>query len=442
MSLEPDSPPPNSNSSVESQPEVLSDRTQNTEAPQGSLSQQALAALATMQSSQHQATIDRLTTAQQGNHIPDLRATGITLVAIAIIIFGLALGNELLAWFGVVLTLLLSLAVLLPSLQAAIRELLSAQERSLFVAIVGVAVALIGIVELTGINRRLLFWGSQLNWEAFGTLAEWIGALGQILIAVLAVFVAWRQYVISKDLTIQQNLLTVQQNLITQQQTIDSYFQGISDLVLDDEGLLEDWPQERALAEGRTAAILSSVDRDGKAKILRFLSSSRLLTPLKRDSRLGRAILNGDGGYAEDRVFGVRVIDLGVMLAGADLSETDLRWTDLSEANLIRVNLNGCDLVRTNFARTILAEAKFIGADLKGTILFYSSAETASPRSRTEPPNYRTGEYTGAVIENADFTNVQRMSESTRYYCCAWGGEKTRATIPGGCSGIPNKLER
>jgi len=42
------------------------------------------------------------------------------------------------------------------------------------------------------------------------------GALGQILIAVIAVYVAWRQYIISKDLTIQQNLLTVQQNLITQ----------------------------------------------------------------------------------------------------------------------------------------------------------------------------------------------------------------------------------
>jgi len=48
--------------------------------------------------------------------------------------------------------------------------------------------------------------------------------------------------------------------------------------VLDEEGLLEDWPQERAIAEGRTAAILSSVDGGGKAKI-RFLTSSKLLTP-------------------------------------------------------------------------------------------------------------------------------------------------------------------
>jgi len=139
---------------------------------------------------------------------------------------------------------------------------------SLFVAFLGVLAALVGLLQFSGVNRRILAWTSQFNWDAVGALGEVFGALGQILIAVIAVYVAWRQYIISKDLTIQQNLLTVQQNLITQQQTIDAYFQGISDLVLD-EGLLEDWPQERAIAEGRTA-ILSSVDGGGKAKIIRF----------------------------------------------------------------------------------------------------------------------------------------------------------------------------
>jgi hypothetical protein len=73
--------------------------------------------------------------------------------------------------------------------------------------------------------------------------------------------------------------------------------------------------------------------------------------------------------------------------------------------------------------------------------LFYGKAEVASPRSRTQAPNYQTGECTGAVVENADFNDVQRMSESVRYYCCTWGGEKTRATIPGGCEGIVSKLK-
>ena len=286
---------------------------------------------------------------------------------------------------------------------------------------------------LSGWTDGFAGWYENLKWEAIGATGEVFGAVGQILIAVLAVYIAWRQYVISKDLTIQQNI-------ITQQQTIDSYFQGISDLVLDDEGLLEDWPQERAIAEGRTAAILSSIDASGKAKVLRFLSRSRLLSPLQRDRRLGRAILDGKGGYAEDRNYGVRVVDLGVMLAGANLSGTDLRWTDLSDINLIRANLKNCDLVKTNLARTILCGAVLAGSDMMGCRLFYGPVATTSPRTRNDVPDYQTGTYTGAVVEGSDLTGVQRLSEDQRYYCCAWGGADTRSTVPGGCEGIPNRL--
>uniref|UniRef100_UPI0025B47F75 pentapeptide repeat-containing protein n=1 Tax=Trichocoleus desertorum TaxID=1481672 RepID=UPI0025B47F75 len=356
------------------------------------------------------------------------------LTAIAIMLVGFALNNAWFGWAGALVALLLSLQVLWPALQPAIAELFPPGERSVFIGVVGLLAACLGLYRLSGLSQRLDAWASQLNWDAIGALGEVFGALGQILIAVLAVYIAWRQYVISKDLTIQQNL-------ITQQQTIDTYFQGISDLVLDEQGLLEDWPQERAIAEGRTAAIFSSVDAGGKAKIIRFLSRAKLLTPLRRDRRLGRAILDGVGGYEEDRIHGVRVIDLGVMLAGADLNSTDLRWTDLSEANLVRANLNGCDLVKANLARAILYEAKLQGTELEGTRLYYGSLDTATPRSRIEPPDYRTGLHTGAVVEGADFTGA-KLSEEQRCYCCAWGGSKTRNTIMGGCEGIPNRLGR
>ena len=246
---------------------------------------------------------------------------------------------------------------------------------------------------------------------------------------------AWRQFIISRD-------LTTQQNLITQQQTIDAYFQGISELVLDDEGLLEDWPQERIIAEARTAAILGSIDGPGKAKVLRFLSRSKLLTPLARDQRLGRPILDGAGGYAEDRLNGTRVIDLGVMLAAADLSGNDLRWVDLSEVNLIRSNLSQCNLVRTDLARTILCDADLSETDLMSARFFYGLPETATPRTRNNSPDYETGEFTGAVVEGIDLSNAQRLSEAQRCYLCAWGGSRTRATIPGGCRDLPNRLGR
>ena len=355
------------------------------------------------------------------------------LVSIAVMAVGLILNAFWLGMAGAIVALLISLRVIWADVQALTTELLSPQQRTLTVSILGFIAALLGLLQVSGVWHRFGFWLNRLNWEAIGATGEVIGAVGQILIAVLAVYVAWRQYVISKDLTIQQNI-------ITQQQTIDAYFQGISELVLDEEGLLEDLPLERAIAEGRTAAILSSIDGNGKAKVLRFLSRSRLLTPLKRDGRLGRAILDGLGGYAEDRDYGTRVIDLGVMLAGADLSGTDLRWTDLSGINLIRANLMNCDLVKANLARTILYETNLSGADLMGTRLFYGSATTATPRTRNDIPNYTTGEFTGAVVENADFSNVQRLSDEQRYYCCAWGGPNTRSTVPGGCEGVPNRL--
>jgi uncharacterized protein YjbI with pentapeptide repeats len=366
---------------------------------------------------------------------PPLPVGWILLLAIVLMAAGLFLGITWLGFAGAVVALIISLRVIGIAVKNAIDELLSPEQQLLTLSLVAATVAVIGLINLTGFSRSLGTWYYQLNWDVLGSTGEVIGAVGQILIAILAVFVAWRQYVISKDLTIQQNT-------ITQQQTIDSYFQGVSELVLDEDGLLEDWPQERAIAEGRTAAILSSIDSNGKAKVLRFLSRSRLLTPLKRDRRLGRAILDGVGGYAEDRNYGVRVIDLGVMLAGGDLSGTDLRWTDLSDINLIRANLHRADLVKTNFARTILCEASLVGADMMGTRLFYGSAKTATPRSRADIPNYTTGEHTGAVVEDADFTSAQRLSEEQRYYCCSWGGAKTRSTIPGGCDGIPNLLGR
>ncbi len=410
------------------------------------VSQQALAALASLQSSENTTALQQALSSIEQRPIDTLtvkpRVLLLILVAIAITFMGIALNNSIIGILGTLVALLLSLAVLWPWLQIVLDKWFSSQERTLVIAFLGLVVSFIGLIKFSGFGSSLLAWGRKINWDASGTLAEWFGALGQISIAIIAVYVAWRQYVISKDLTIQQNLLTVQQNIITQQQTIDSYFQGVSDLVLDEEGLLEDWPQERAIAEGRTAAILSSVDGNGKAKIIRFLSRAKLLTPLKRDRHLGRAILDGYGGYAEDRMEGLRVIDLGVMLAGADLTGTDLRWTDLSEANLVRTNLSGCDLVKANLSRSILYNGNLSRADLNAIRLFYGSPEIASPRSRTEPPNYQTGEYTGAVVENANFTNVQRISESVHYYCCAWCGEKTRDTVPGGCEGIPNKLGR
>jgi len=323
---------------------------------------------------------------------------------------------------------LIVLPILLPAMQRALANSPVGKhwDVSLALAIALSVVLIFG--TLTKLDDAFWVWFNSLRWDA-------LGAVGQILIAILAVWVAWRQNEISEK-------LTGQQNSITQQQTIDTYFQGISDLILDAQGQMEDWPLERAIAQARTSALLGSSDPDGRAKIIRFLSSANLLAPLKRDGLLGRAILDGSGGYVVDLERGVRVINLGLMLAGKDISKSDLRYVDLTGANFIKTNFSGCNLTGANFGGAILCRANLRHTDLSKVNLFYGNIATTSPRDRLHIPNFETGEYTGAVIEEADFTAAQDLSEENRQYLCAWGGNKTRKTIAGGCQGVPNLLGR
>ncbi len=348
-------------------------------------------------------------------------------VATAIAITGIFSDRERLTWVGIIITGLTASPILLPAIQRSVANSPLGKHWEVTLSLILTGIILLVLVHLTGWDSAFSDWFNSLRWDA-------LGAVGQILIAILAVWVAWRQNEISEK-------LTGQQNAITQQQTIDAYFQGISDLVLDDQGQMEDWPLERAIAQARTSALLGGADAEGKAKIVRFLSSANLLTPLKRDGLLGRAILDGSGGYMVDLSSGVRVINLGMMLAGKDVTHTDLRFCDLSGANLIKTDLSGCNLTGANLSGALLAKSKLRATDLSRVKLFYGNVATASPRDRTAIPNFETGQYTGAVVEEADFSNSIDLSEENRQYLCAWGGPKTRKTIPGGCGNYPNRLD-
>jgi uncharacterized protein YjbI with pentapeptide repeats len=357
-----------------------------------------------------------------------LLALIIASACIAIAIWDLVGGNRQWVLAALAIAGVIIIPILVPAIQRGLANspLGKHWDVSLSLAIAFAMLVIFG--TLTKLDDPFWVWFNSLRWDA-------LGAVGQILIAILAVWVAWRQNEISEK-------LTGQQNSITQQQTIDTYFQGISDLVIDPQGQMEDWPLERAIAQARTSALLGSSDPDGRAKIIRFLSSANLLAPLKRDGLLGRAILDGSGGYVVDLERGVRVINLGLMLAGKDISKSDLRYVDLTGANFIKTNFSGCNLTGADFGGAILCRANLRGTDLSKVSLFYGDIATASPRDRNYPPNFETGEFSGAVVEEADFSNAQDLSEENRQYLCAWCGNKTRRTIRGGCQGVPNLLGR
>jgi uncharacterized protein YjbI with pentapeptide repeats len=334
------------------------------------------------------------------------------------------------------LTLALSLLQLLPPLLRRLAGRLDDLPTARVLALAGLLLALVALPLALGWWDPVLDLYRSRNWEAIGALGEGvIGAFGQILVALVALLIAWRQVMVDMR-------LTTQQNRITEAQTIDSFIHGISEMIIDEEGMLEDWPLERMLAEGRLAAVMSSIERDGKAKVLRFLSHARLLTPLRRDHRLGRAILDGEGNYEEDRFGGVPVIRLQQILRGADLAGCDLRGVDFNGADLRGADLSEADLRDAILAGSNLAGTILSGARLEGARFFWGRAQTATPLQPGLRPDPRTGAGSGAVVENVNLSGVRHLDPQAHFYLASWSGARSRATLPGGSKGIPNQLER
>ena len=357
------------------------------------------------------------------------------LLAAALTVVGLLGRWPLLAVPAAAVLLGLALLQLLPDLWQLVSAQLDEGPTARVLAALALLLAALALPLGLGWLDPILDLYRSRNWEAIGALGEGvIGAFGQILVALVALAIAWRQVLIDQR-------LTTQQNRITQAQTIDSFIQGISDLISDPEGMLEDWPLERMLAEGRLAAVFGSIDKDGRSRILRFLSHARLLTPLRRDNRLGRAIFDGNGNYEEDRLDGVPVIRLHEILKGVDLSATDLRGVDFNGADLSGTDLSHADLSGANLAGCNLAGANLERAVLDGVRLFYGRSQTATPRLLQGRFDLISGGGSGAVVENANFSGVQRLDPATHQYLAAWSGPRSRATIPGGSKGIPSQLE-
>lgn len=123
----------------------------------------------------------------------------VTVVGIGL---GLIFQSSWLGFTSAVLALMFSLQVILPTIKSWVQHYLTVQERRSLLGGLGFVLAIGALAHYLGVYSSLKYWLNQFKYDEFGSWAEWVGALGQIMIAVLAVYVAWQQYVISKDLTI------------------------------------------------------------------------------------------------------------------------------------------------------------------------------------------------------------------------------------------------
>ena len=303
-----------------------------------------------------------------------------------------------------------------------------------------------------------------MNRLAVGALAEIAGATGSIAIAAVAVYVGIRQWVDGKRISQEQRELTeeierkseaakLEQDRIIRAQSLDSYFDGISTLLLlDEDGIFTD--TARSLTKGRTDAILKILKADEKRNLIAFLYGSGLISSngdgepamvalsgsdLSEVELNGTALPNAGFGMANLRGAPIKEADLdGVALRGADLSEADLTGSDLSLANLHGVIAPGAILSGVDLSHAVLSGADLRGADLSGsdltsTDLSGSNLHGADLRdakldnANLSGANLRDANLTGAVlqdfnltnlisIEGADFTGVSDLSSESAEY--------------------------
>ena len=303
-----------------------------------------------------------------------------------------------------------------------------------------------------------------MNWVAMGAIAEIAGAVGSISIAAVAVYVGIRQWVDGKRISREQRELTekielkseaakLEQDRIIRAQSLDSYFDGISTLLLrDEDGIFTD--TARSLTKGRTDAILKILKSDEKRNLVAFLYGSGLISQngsgeppmvdlsgsdLSEVELNGATLPNAGFGMANLRGASIKEADLdGVDLRGADLTAADLTGSDLSQANLHGViapkavfsgvdlsntDLSGADLRGANLSGSDLTSANLSGANLNGADLRSAKLENAN----LSGANLRAANLTGAAlqgaqlthlisIEGADFTDVSSLSDDSAEY--------------------------
>ena len=249
--------------------------------------------------------------------------------------------------------------------------------------------------------------------------------LSQLAIALLALVVTLRQFSIER-------VIIKELNLITQAQLVDNFIQGVSEMISDGDGFLEDWPLERMLAEGRLSAMFGAVDAAARARVLRFLSHANLLAPLQRDQRVGRPMLDGKGLYVVDRLDGIPVVQLRQLLVGADLAQTDLCGVDFNGADLTGADLRGANLRGANLAGANLTGVNLSGANLESANFFWGNGDEPSPALPGEPRNLETGRGTGAILRRTLLNDVKHLSGPNRAYANCWSGGDFHPPLPRG----------
>ena len=152
-----------------------------------------------------------------------------------------------------------------------------------------------------------------------------------------------------------------------QQQTwLLDYYNAMSTLLANNNLIQAQVNDEVALvADARTQEVLSQLDADHKADVMRFLYETRLIN---NDVHVIRTI---DLDLHSAHLGGIDLRDtylVGIDMSGADLRNANLSDASLNFANLDNANLAGANLQASDLHNVSLAGANLAGANLQDAV--------------------------------------------------------------------------
>ena len=103
---------------------------------------------------------------------------------------------------GCTIALVSSTPAIYQGIRSKIPKSTSSHQKSLFITAIALTIAAVVLLKLGGFFNNIDTLSARTDWNMVGALGLWGGALGQTAIATIAAFVSWRQYIVSRYLTI------------------------------------------------------------------------------------------------------------------------------------------------------------------------------------------------------------------------------------------------
>jgi uncharacterized protein YjbI with pentapeptide repeats len=233
----------------------------------------------------------------------------------------------------------------------------------------------VSIALFVALSVLVIFGGYKFNWDWTGfnrpskTLWDWLQLLAVLAVPiVVGIGAVW--------FTTRQGKVADEENKDNQRETaLQGYIDKMSELLLHEK--LRDSAEEdevRRVARVRTMTVLPRLDGKRKGTVLQFLYESGLIHKNKTIIDLHGADLSN------------------VDLTYVNLSEACLRRTNMQKAHFLGANLQGVDFTLTNLSHADLTLTTMDDADLRGAILISA--------------NFNATHLRGAILNYADLSSA------------------------------------